>query len=75
MEEQIATINEFLGRGKICLARGMDNYMILHMFDDGRAQVYKNPNYEALYTQITLTEKELANLARLCFPPEGVNNA
>ncbi len=70
MNENIATIQEFLTRSELRLARGLDIYQIILLFDDGRAQVYRNPHVERHFTQITLTEKEIAELASICFPPK-----
>lgn len=69
MTDQIATIQEFLTRGEIRLARGENIYQILSIDGTGRADVIRNPQAK-LERDITivLTEKEIASLAASCFP-------
>ncbi len=63
--EQIAALQEFLKRGQLRINREGTIYLILHIDENGKAQVYRNPEWERRYTQITLTDKEIASLAHL----------
>lgn len=66
MNENIATIQEFLTRGELRLNRVGIIYQILSIDEKGQAETYKEPHWG--YHSIPLTEKEIASLARLCFP-------
>lgn len=75
--EQIAIIQEFLTRGELRLNRStgyhgwdVDLYQILSVDENGKAEALKNPLSERRKVEITLTTKEIASLASLCFPPE-----
>jgi hypothetical protein len=70
MKENIAVIQEFLIRGEIRLARALDQYQILSVNAEGRADTLRNPMSERARVTITLTEKEIAELASICFPPK-----
>lgn len=76
MNEHIATIQEFLTRGELRLARRHDIYLLISIDENGHAGAIKNPQYgRSGGVSITLTEKELAELASLCFPPKDKENA
>ncbi len=75
MNENIATIQEFLTRGELRLARGQAIYQILEIDEQGKARVLINPQFRCVPGNIILTEKECAELARVCFPPKDEYNA
>jgi hypothetical protein len=72
MQENIATIREFLTRAELRITRGTDIYQVILINQDGTATTLKNPISGLHVKGIVLTEEEIASLASLCFPAQEV---